>query len=278
MRLTVDASVAIKWFIHEAGHETALTVLETDYLVAPHLLAAEAINVAAKKVRRGEISEEIARYVEQSFSSGYPELYQTTNLNATALNLAISLNHDAYDCIYLALSISLGAPLVTADGKFYRKVVERRPELSVHLIDDRTTSLSDSEVAEIIRLRSLIGATQQHLRRVDDDPAVQFNPKSAKSYEIKSDINSPARKRLEKFLDQLPRYKLAEYIMLCWFAVVPGRHASHIDPHFRQETRRRAVNYARYWDQGNKRHRGYVVGLSACFEDGLALVSKTNDA
>jgi predicted nucleic acid-binding protein len=61
----VDASVVVKWFLHEPRRAEALTLLhlyqeERITLVAPILLVAEVANVLSKRVRRGLATAAIA--------------------------------------------------------------------------------------------------------------------------------------------------------------------------------------------------------------------------
>lgn len=39
-----------------------------------------------------------------------------------ALDVAISLGHSLYDCLYLALALARGCPVVTADRRFHDAV------------------------------------------------------------------------------------------------------------------------------------------------------------
>ena len=43
-----------------------------------------------------------------------------------ALRIAIELGHPAYDCMYLALALGIGAKVVTADGRFVSAVASTR--------------------------------------------------------------------------------------------------------------------------------------------------------
>ena len=56
MRLVVDASVAVKWFVEEEYTTDAVRLLEQGHqLYAPRLLASEVGNTLWRKVRTGEL-------------------------------------------------------------------------------------------------------------------------------------------------------------------------------------------------------------------------------
>ena len=58
MKLTVHASVVIKWFVAETLFEQARLLLSDSFdLHAPDILLAEFANTIWKKVRRGEIPD-----------------------------------------------------------------------------------------------------------------------------------------------------------------------------------------------------------------------------
>ena len=56
----VDASIAIKWVVEEAGTTQALALRKNARLIAPDLLVAECANILWKKTQRGELSPEEA--------------------------------------------------------------------------------------------------------------------------------------------------------------------------------------------------------------------------
>lgn len=61
MRIVVDASVAVKWFVLEANSEHARRLLDSDAtLVAPDLIVAEIATAMWKRQRVGDISPEQA--------------------------------------------------------------------------------------------------------------------------------------------------------------------------------------------------------------------------
>lgn len=125
-RLVIDASVAIKWVVPEAGTEDALA-LRTEYdLCAPELIIAEIANILWKKHRRGELSREEAELSAELLANSGLDCISMASLGVAATNLAVALAHPAYDCLYLAAAIERGCPFVTADASLIRKLRQLR--------------------------------------------------------------------------------------------------------------------------------------------------------
>ena len=116
----VDASVAIKWVIQEAGTEAALRLLGHE-LIAPDLLVAECANILWRKQRLGEISAREAGLAARLLERAELDLVPMRRLLDRATALAIALDHPAYDAIYLALAETTGRAFVTADLRLARK-------------------------------------------------------------------------------------------------------------------------------------------------------------
>lgn len=123
-RLVVDASVAVKWVVEESGTEEALSLLERRALSAPDLLMSECANILWKKVRRDELTEEEAGLAGRLLQRAALDVLPTRPLVPRALDLAIALDHAAYDCIYLALAVENGWRFITADERLVRKLAE----------------------------------------------------------------------------------------------------------------------------------------------------------
>jgi predicted nucleic acid-binding protein len=119
--VVIDASVAIKWVVDEAGTAEALR-LRQERLFAPDLLIPECANILWKKVRRNEMNEQEAILASRLLGRADIQLEPMRSLLEPATRLAIKLDHPAYDCIYLALADALGCELVTADNALYRKL------------------------------------------------------------------------------------------------------------------------------------------------------------
>ncbi len=124
-RFVVDASVAIKWVVEEPETDGALQLWRTSELLAPNLLVAEASNILWKAVGRGELTAEVALLAVDTLLASEITLTPMETLMKRATDLAISFDHPAYDCFYLALAEVEGCPLVTADLRLARKVAAR---------------------------------------------------------------------------------------------------------------------------------------------------------
>jgi predicted nucleic acid-binding protein len=118
--MLVDASVAAKLLLREAGSDEAMDLIDGQFLIAPDLLFAELANILWKAHRRGTIiTPDIRRF---ALADLFDRIVPSIELHAAALDLAIALGHPAYDCFYLALAIAENDVLVTADRRFHAAV------------------------------------------------------------------------------------------------------------------------------------------------------------
>jgi predicted nucleic acid-binding protein len=123
MRLVVDASVAIKWFVGSIDEEdvaqadavvAAIEGSETE-LLAPAHWAAEIIAVLARRDRR-LVDNALLALDEMS-----PKLIHGITVLRRAAEMAIALNHHLFDTLYHAVALEEGATLVTADEAYFAK-------------------------------------------------------------------------------------------------------------------------------------------------------------
>jgi predicted nucleic acid-binding protein len=121
--LIIDASVALKWALPEAGSDRARDLLVNEVLAAPELLAIECANVLWAKARRKQISAADAQGALAGILAAPVTLLPSAAVTAQAQNLALALDHPAYDCLYLATAIAERATLVTADEAFVKAVI-----------------------------------------------------------------------------------------------------------------------------------------------------------
>jgi predicted nucleic acid-binding protein len=120
----VDASVVIKWFFAEPGHEAARELLAApEPLAAPDLLLVEVADALRRKVAVGEVPASTASRIVAAIGDGSViRLERTARLVPRALEIALSLGHPLPDCVSVALASERGVPLLTADERLARVV------------------------------------------------------------------------------------------------------------------------------------------------------------
>lgn len=118
--LVVDASVAIKWVVEEAGSDAALTLKGRD-LAAPALMRIEIANVLRTLTAREAMAADQAMDLFGLLQAAPVTVVDHDDaLESRALKLALDLGHPVYDCVYLALAERMDRVLVTADGRLLR--------------------------------------------------------------------------------------------------------------------------------------------------------------
>lgn len=116
----IDASVVIKWFVHEEGEQEALSLLKKHreneiLLVVPELIFLETINVLRYKSNDEEFLSEVNKTLWESE-------FHVEKLNSYLLEkasiIALQNNLSVYDALYVAIAQISGAELITADKDF----------------------------------------------------------------------------------------------------------------------------------------------------------------
>ena len=128
MKATVDASVAVKWFVAEPLRDEArLLLARRVHLYASDLLLAEFANTIWKKARRREIPD------AEPYLDRLPDLSEIVALRPIgdlverAARLSREIDHSVYDCLYLACAETTDSTLVAADRRFAERTVARLP-------------------------------------------------------------------------------------------------------------------------------------------------------
>jgi predicted nucleic acid-binding protein len=117
MKLTIDASVAVKWFIDEPRHELARDVLVQGFeLTAPDLILVEVANALRNKVRNGLADKADMVKVLAMLPAMFESLADTRATLAEAFELACLINHPVADCVYLSCAKMTGTALLTDDA------------------------------------------------------------------------------------------------------------------------------------------------------------------
>ena len=120
--LIVDASVAVKWFIHEENSEKAIKFREDSLsgkfnLIVPELLFLEVINT----LRYKKINAEKILYTNKSLWESQFKIHNIDDfLMEKIIDISIKNDISVYDAVYVAISQLYGVPLVTADKKLYK--------------------------------------------------------------------------------------------------------------------------------------------------------------
>ena len=137
--VSVDASVAVKWFVQDVSSAQAAACIPRHELHAPSLILAETSNALWKYARRGDLSAVDCR--EALLRLPYVvRLESDVALAADAAALSIELDHPAYDCFYISLARRTGYPLLSADKRLLRKLGEL---IDVRFIDLATIPLEN---------------------------------------------------------------------------------------------------------------------------------------
>lgn len=140
MKLTVDASIVIKWFVPEPqSDEARLLLARRIHLHAPGLVLAEFANTIWKKVRRSEITDPRPYLDELSSLAELISLYPAGVLIERAAQIAFTLDHPIYDCLYLACAEATESAMITADKRLADKAGQEPPGVVVRHIGAPST-------------------------------------------------------------------------------------------------------------------------------------------
>lgn len=119
MTLVADASVVAAALVDSGPDGTwAERLLESDELVAPHLMPAEVANILRRAARVGDISDDLASLAHADLLALPVELFPYEPLAGRVWELRATVT--AYDAWYVALAEILNARLATLDLKLSR--------------------------------------------------------------------------------------------------------------------------------------------------------------
>jgi predicted nucleic acid-binding protein len=124
--IVLDANVAAKTYLEEAGAEAATELLAgPTKLLAPELIRLEVAGALCRRVRKGELeageAEARCHHWLAELDKGLFTLTPNRDLLPEAIALSTKLKHALQDCLYLAVAIRFHAPLVTADRTFHER-------------------------------------------------------------------------------------------------------------------------------------------------------------
>ena len=124
--ISIDASVAIKTLVEEAGSDQARALVAAhDMIIAPAHAYAEISEILYRKTVSGVLD----RLQAQKALKQLPIVYTLEPLDtvmAETFEIACELRHSVYDCLYVATAIKFATQLATADFRLLRKTIGTR--------------------------------------------------------------------------------------------------------------------------------------------------------
>ena len=129
----VDASIAAKWFLDETHTTLALRLInERDRLHAPDFLLLEFDSIIWRRIVRNELAVVEGHRMRREIRTLPMEIHRFHSLLDLAYDTAVETRQSIYDCLYLALAISLHGRVVTADRRFWQGIA--RTPLAPHIL------------------------------------------------------------------------------------------------------------------------------------------------
>ena len=270
MKLTVDASVVVKWFLTEPQSDEARRLLTPRFhLHAPDILLAEYANTIWKKVHRNEIPDPQRYFDEVANLSEVVMLARGSDVIERAAQIAVEMDHPVYDCLYLACAEATGSVPITADRRFAKKAAGRGVEVwrigapgVTDRIDAAATApiISEDKVAELIDAYEVFAATERHVvealrirRRSGAEGLTALTMADMDLY-----LDSPAYKRLVGLVSDLGVEERVDLLALGWLGAGlldanwqrnlehAGEMAGMVDNHY-------TAGYGQHWRAGYTR-------------------------
>ena len=264
MKVTVDASVAVKWFVAEDHRKEARSLLGPRIeRYAPGLLPVECASAIWKKARRGEVRSAAPFLDEITRLSSVIRIQPGETLLREATETALRIGHPLYDCLYIACARRTGSVLVTADRKLFEVVSDRVPDIeAIALHDDQAMArveaagirltIERDKVNELIEAWERVAATEKSV--VDDiHPVSESGLRIITSATSELAETSPTYLKLRRAIEALSLDERMDLLVLGW--VGDGQ------PH----TRRRLFDFAMRHSSNIR----YIAGLGMRWSEGL---------
>lgn len=102
--------------------------------LAPDAILAEVANAAWASVRLGQLTRMQLQAIATALLGFFEELTSSRALLQRSVEMATSLDHPVFDCVYLALAEQTNSPVITADRRFAAKTAGTRWEALVEIL------------------------------------------------------------------------------------------------------------------------------------------------
>ena len=274
MKLTVDASVVVKWFVAEPMYEEARLALGLRIeLHAPELVLAESANTLRKKSRRKELVGPQPYLNELGALPDVIVLWSARRLIERAIRIAFEIDHAIYDCLHLACAETTGSELIAADKRFADNAAKRSHGPGVRCIGAPGVVdwLAAGATAPVIRRETVEGLIAAHdaFERTEQsvldalfDETVRL--RIPREEDRKLFLDSPAYRRLVDSIRKLSTEESIDLLALGWLGAesFPDWRRCHahaeemvttLDPAY-------AASYGHAWRAGYARLTGGQVG------------------
>ena len=132
----VDASVAVKWFLPEIYSHHAHRLRRAEYrLHVPAFFGLEFGSVLCKKLCRGEIDVDTSLSILSESRRLPLRRHSDESIFPGAFSIAVRTGRSLYDCMYVALAVSLKGRVVTADRRLFEGLSGTAYETNVTWIE-----------------------------------------------------------------------------------------------------------------------------------------------
>ena len=269
MKLTVAASIVVKWYVSEKHSEEARLLLAHRLeRYAPDILLAECANTFWKKARRREIVEPQQYFQELSMLQDVIVLYSGADLIERAAQIAVQIDHPVYDCLYVACAEATGSVLITADRRLKDAVVGSLPDVDVqcvgaHGVAERISAAASTLVIGQDKLAELVAAHDPLLATDENVLSALTAGTTGLAIIGPEDLpripDSPAGRRLDGLFLELNDEERIDLLALGWLG--QGQSSAEWPPIFE----RACTMIDAYAD--DKWH--YVLGLGAYWRVGF---------
>ncbi len=137
MKIVIDASVLIKWYVPEVHSTEAELLVNSRFDIhAPELIIPEFGNILWKKCKLGELSADETLNLADEVLKEEITFHAQPPLLRDSLREANANGQTIYDWTYLVLALSLEAKFVTADRRFFLAVRKTRHKSSVVWVEN----------------------------------------------------------------------------------------------------------------------------------------------
>ena len=127
-RVVVDASVVLKWFIHEESNDRALALVRRSVdgeleLSLPDFCLVECANAIWRLVTKQQTLPPRRGHAMMAQLAELPFVRMPSrDLVGSAYRVAVDTGTTVYDGMYVALARALGATVITADRRMYQQM------------------------------------------------------------------------------------------------------------------------------------------------------------